>query len=161
VDAVRVDLEKIQSLENALLASKDATSLYWAGQVGIQRREVAAWLSHLDGKDEFAVSLLRSAADIEDLSEKSPMTPGPVVPAREMLADFLLEVKQPTAALAEFESSLKTAPNRLNGLYGAARAAEQAGQAVKAHDYYSKLVEVCQPGDAPESRLAQKYLAVE
>ena len=160
VEAVRVDLEKVQAMENALLASKDGTSLYWAGLVGIQRRQVAAWLSHLEGNDEQALSLLRSAADIEDLSEKSPMTPGPVVPAREMLADFLLELKQPAAALVEYETSLKSAPNRFNGLYGAARAAEQAGRAAKARDYYGKLVEMCsQPSRAPELRRAQEYLA--
>ncbi len=160
VEAARVDLEKVQAMEAALLGAKDAGSLYWAGQLGIQRRELTAWLAHLDGKDEQALALMRSAADIEDLSEKSPMTPGPIVPAREMLADFLLELKQPAAALAEYETSLKSAPNRFNGLYGAARAAEQTGQAAKARDYYGKLVEVCsRPSRAPELHEAREYLA--
>jgi len=160
LDAVRVDLDRIEAMKNALLAAKDATSQYWAGQVEVQRREVAAWLAHLEGKDGPALALMRSAADLEDTSEKSPMTPGPVVPARELLADFLLELKQPAAALAEYETSLKTAPNRLNGLYGAARAAEGSDQSAKARDYYAKVVEVCsQASDAPELRWARDYLA--
>ncbi len=160
VDAVRVDLDKIEAMKKTLLAAKDATSHYWAGQVEVQRREVAAWLAHLEGKDGPALDLMRSAAELEDLSEKSPMTPGPVVPARELLADFLLELNQPAAALTEYETSLKSAPNRFHALYGAARAAEQAGRAAKARGYYNKLVEVCgTPSDVPELRRARQYLA--
>jgi len=160
LDALRVDLNKLQSLENTLRASKDPATQYWAGQVEVQRREAAAWLAYLEGKNDSAVGLMRSAADLEDASEKSPMTPGPVVPARELLADFLLELKLPAAALVEYKASLATAPNRLNGLYGAARAAEQAGQAGSARQFYAQLLEVCAtPGDAPELRRAREFLA--
>ncbi|MBZ5648616.1 MAG: hypothetical protein LAN37_15505 [Acidobacteriia bacterium] len=160
LDAARFDVDKLQSLENTLLASKEAPSQYWAGQVEIQRREAAAWLLHLEGKDDQALPLMRSAAELEDTSDKDPMTPGPVVPARELLGDFLLELMQPAAALAEYETSLKTAPNRFNGLYGAARAAEQAGQVAKARDFYAKLLDVCgKANEGPELHRAREYLA--
>ena len=115
----------------------------WAAQVEIQRLAVAAWLAHAERNDREALSLMRSSADLEDSTDKHPVTPGAIVPARELLADLLIEVGQPADALREFEASLATVPNRFNGLYGAARAAELAGNDKKAKDYYERLVALC------------------
>jgi tetratricopeptide (TPR) repeat protein len=119
----------------------------WATQVEIQRRAAAAWLAKVEGKSEDALRLMRSAADLEDSTDKHPVTPGAVLPAREMLGDLLLELSQPAEALREYERSLADSPNRFNGLSGAARAAKLAGDRLKARRYYQKLVATCARGD--------------
>jgi len=102
---------------------------YWAGQVQIQRLEVLAWAAQAEGKSDDAVSMMRQAADTEDAVEKLPVTPGPIVPAREQLGDLLLELKQPQMALKEFEVSLQNAPGRRGATMGAARARQLADAA--------------------------------
>jgi tetratricopeptide (TPR) repeat protein len=86
---------------------------------------------------------MRSAADLEDSTDKHPVTPGSILPAREQLADLLAELGQPAAALSEYETSLRSAPARFNSFAGAARAAERAGQKEKAKTYRDKLVALC------------------
>ena len=83
---------------------------------------------------------MRAAADLDDATEKHPVTPGAILPAREQLGELLLELKQPSAALLAFETSLRSAPNRFNGIYGAARSARLAADPKKAKTYYEKLV---------------------
>jgi tetratricopeptide (TPR) repeat protein len=92
---------------------------------------------------------MRSAADLEDSTDKHPVTPGSVLPAREQLADLLLELGKPDQALAEYEASLRSAPARLNSYLGAARAAARAGQKDKAKTYGDRLVAVCN-GSVPD-----------
>ncbi|MBI4639069.1 MAG: hypothetical protein HY731_00135 [Candidatus Tectomicrobia bacterium] len=152
------DVEKLQSLHNALVEAKQS---YWADQVEVQRRAAAAWLARAEGKNEEALTLMRSAADLEDSTEKNPVTPGHIMPARELLGDLLLELGQPAQALNEFEASLRRDPNRFNGLYGAARAAEQAGNREKARMFYEKLVALCGKADSerPELLKAKAFLA--
>jgi hypothetical protein len=152
------EVEKLQSLRDMLAEAKQS---YWAEQVEIQRRAAAAWLAYAEGQNEQALVLMRSAADLEDATEKDPVTPGPILPARELLGDLLLELKQPTQALREFEASLGASPNRFNGLSGAARAAQQAGDAEKARSYYAKLVALSEHGDTARAELteAQTFLA--
>ena len=104
---------------------------YWAGQVDIQRLEVLAWAGQAEGKSEEALALLRQAADTEDGIEKLPVTPGPIVPAREQLGDLLLQLKQPQLALKEFEVSLQNAPGRRGATTGAARATQLAQVATR------------------------------
>ncbi len=133
----REELEVLKSVRDRLVESK---SQYWADQVEVLLQAAAAWTEYADGKHERAVMQMRTAADLEDSLEKHPVTPGPIVPAREMLADLLLEVGEPKEALVEFEKSLQTSPNRFNGLYGAARAAERAEDFKTARIYYEKLV---------------------
>jgi tetratricopeptide (TPR) repeat protein len=133
----RGELEVLKSVRDRLVEAKNK---YWADQVEVLLQAAAAWTEYADGKHERAVLHMRTAADLEDSLEKHPVTPGPIVPAREMLADLLLEVGEPEAALIEFEKSLKNAPNRFNGLYGAARAAERAENFEAARSYYEKLV---------------------
>jgi hypothetical protein len=156
--AARKDLEKLASIQNTLLEAKDS---YWADQVEIQRRVAAAWLVPAEGKNGEALKLMRSAADLEDSTEKHPVTPGSIIPARELLGDMLIELNQPEQALREFETSLRDSPNRFNGLYGAARAAELSGDLKKARTYYEKLVALCEHADGirPELRKAKAFLA--
>lgn len=161
VAAAQQEVASLESLKAKLEASPDAGAKYWAGQVEVQRRAAAAWVAHARGQDEEALQLMRSSVEMEEATEKSPVTPGPVLPARELLADLLLETKQPALALAEYETSLKSAPNRFHAIYGAAQAAEAANRPEVAKRYYQKVVEVCsQCGpDNPGLRRAQQFLA--
>ena len=162
VAAAQQDLAQIQLMKNNLDASPDPTAKYWAGQVEVQRRAAAAWLAHAQGQNDEALRLMRSAVEMEDATEKSPVTPGPVLPARELLADLLMETKQPALALTEFQTSLKSSPNRFHAIYGAAQAAESANQAELAKGYYTKVVEICSQcrPDDPSLRRAQHFLAM-
>ena len=156
--AAREAVDKLAAIQKGLAESKSA---YWASQVEIQRLASAGWLAHSEKRDEEAVALLRSAADLEDSTEKHPVTPGSVIPAREMLADLLLELNRPADSLKEYEASLKVAPGRFNGVFGAARAAEKAGDRDKARALYAQLVELGKAADPPraELRVAQTFLA--
>ncbi|HEX9127145.1 MAG TPA: hypothetical protein VF948_12135 [Methylomirabilota bacterium] len=155
--AARRDLDRLQVLRDALVAAKNG---YWAEQVDIQHRVVAAWIARVEGKKDDALALLCSAADREDASEKHPVTPGPLVPARELLGEMLLESNQPAQALKEFEASMRVEPNRFRGLFGAARAAELAGDRTKARAYYSQLATLGEKADSerPEIRQAKAFL---
>jgi tetratricopeptide (TPR) repeat protein len=158
VAVAREAVDKLGAIQTSLAESKSG---YWASQVEIQRQAAAGWLARAEKKDDEALALLRSAADLEDSTEKHPVTPGSVVPAREMLADLLLEQGRPADALKEFEASLKVAPGRFNGVFGAARAAEKAGQRDKARALYAQLVELGKAADPARAELkaAQAFLA--
>jgi tetratricopeptide (TPR) repeat protein len=108
----------------------------------------SAWIAQAKGGKEMALKLMRAAADLEDSSEKHPAMENRLYPMRELLGDLLLEHQQPGLALAEYESSLISAPNRLRGLYGAAKAAKAANQSEKATTYYRKLAEMTKDSDA-------------
>ncbi|HLC42807.1 MAG TPA: hypothetical protein VJO34_14440, partial [Methylomirabilota bacterium] len=158
VAAAKGDLAKLQSFREALASAKQG---YWAEQVEIQSQVVSAWIARAEGRNDEALRLLRGASDLEDATEKSPVTPGPILPARELLGELLLELGEPKQALAAFEHSMKAEPNRLKGTYGAARAAELSGDRVKAKAYYATLVEIAKNADTerPELREAKAYLA--
>ena len=119
-----------------------AGEIYWAVLVDSQRKTVAAWKAHSKGKKDQAMKMMREAADIEDSVDKHPVTPGAVLPARELLGDMLLQMDKHGEALKAYEASLLISPNRLNSLYGAGQAAEHAGDIDKARFYYSKLVQL-------------------
>ena len=106
-----------------------------------RRQEVEGWVAFSKGNNKKAVKLMRAAADNQDKEDSGDFT----VPAREMLADLLMELHQPEQALSEYESVLKMSPNRFNDLYGAAASAQMAGDSSKAENYYSKLRENCPP----------------
>lgn len=154
----REAVEKLAAIQKGLAEGKSA---YWAGQVEVQRLAAAGWLARAERKDDEAVALLRSAADLEDSTEKHPVTPGSVLPAREMLADLLLELNRPGDSLKEYEASLKVAPGRFNGVFGAARAAEMAGDRAKARALYAQLLELGKAADPPRAELktARTFLA--
>ena len=158
IAAAEKDAEELARLHKAL---QDAKNNYWATEVEIQRLAVAGWIAFAQGKTDDAQKLMRAAADLEDKNEKHIVTPGRIVPARELLGDMLLELKQPAQALKEFEASQVREPNRFRGHYGAARAAEAAGDRRKAADYYAKLMELAKKGDTqrPEVVRARAYVA--
>ena len=142
-------------------ALQDARNNYWATEVEIQRLAVAGWIALAQDKKDDALKFMRAAADLEDKNEKHIVTPGRIVPARELLGEMLLELKQPAQALQEFEASQVREPNRFRGYYGAARAAEAAGDRRKAADYYAKLMDLAKKGDSsrPELARARAYVA--
>ena len=121
----RTEIDKLGQIEQQLRSSNNN---YWATQTAILKREVMAWSAQADGKPDNAVALMREAADEEDAIEKLPVTPGPIVPAREQLGDLLLEQDQPGLALKEFQAALVNAPGRRGALQGAKRAAERTRQ---------------------------------
>jgi tetratricopeptide (TPR) repeat protein len=145
------DAQELARLRDALKAAK---SDYWAGEVEVSRLGVAAWTALAQGKRDEALTLMRSAADTEDKSEKHIVTPGRIVPARELLGEMLLELKRPADALKEFEASQIREPERFRGYYGAAQAAAQSGDKTKAKRYFAKLVEMAGQG-TPRPELAQ------
>ncbi len=155
--AADVDIQKITQLRDTLKAAKND---YWANEVEVNRLNASAWTALARGKNDEAVALMRSAADLEDGSDKNIVTPGRIVPARELLGEMLLALNRPAEALAAFEASHQREPDRFRGLYGAGQAAARAGDAVKAKRYYTRLVEVAGAGDArPELTDARAYLA--
>jgi tetratricopeptide (TPR) repeat protein len=150
--AARQALARLQALHGTLVAAKNT---YWAEQAEIQGLGVAGWLARAEGRNDEALRLLRQAADREDGTEKHPVTPGAIQPAREMLGELLLDLGQPAAALAEFEASQKIDPNRFHGVAGAARAAEQAGDRAKAKRYYEHLIDMTKTADSPRPEIAR------
>ncbi|HSS71051.1 MAG TPA: hypothetical protein VLQ46_10420 [Casimicrobiaceae bacterium] len=157
--AARKDAEKLESFHNALLAAKNN---YWATEVEVQQLAVAGWIALGEGKSEDALKFMRAAADLEDRNEKHIVTPGRIVPARELLGEMLLELKQPQAALKEFEASQQREPNRFRNYLGSARAAEMAGDRAKAAAYYQKLLALAKDADTarPELVIAKKFAAL-
>lgn len=152
VNAARKEIEQLESLKNTLTTTKQK---YWADQVEIQRRAATAWVAQAEGKKDEAVKSMRSAADLEDASEKHVAMENRLWPMRELLGEMLLELNRPAEALKQFEASLKTAPNRFRGYYGVAKAAERSGQKGQARTYYAKLVELCRPADSERPELAE------
>jgi len=154
--AAKADLEQIAQRRDALRAAKND---YWATEVEVMRLASAAWVSFADNRADEALGLAREAADLEDRNEKHPVTPGRILPARELLGDMLMELKRPAEALKEYEQSQKREPDRFRGLYGAALAAEMAGDARTARRYYARLVQVAGKGEPrAELKLARTYL---
>jgi hypothetical protein len=152
------EIAQLQSLKQVLLQAKDD---YWAEQTDIQIAAVSAWVAYAQGKKKEAVKLMRSAADREDGSKKHVAMENRLWPMREILGDLLLTVHETAQALEEYETSLQTARNRFRGFYGAAKAAEQAGNKAKAKGYYEKLVALCShtTGERRELAEAKTYLA--
>src|SRR5206468_6846421 len=107
----------------------------------VSRLGAAAWTAWAQGHHDEALTLMRSAADLEDKSEKHIVTPGRLLPARELLGDMLLAARRPADALKEFEASQQRDPDRFRGLYGAAQAAAQAGDRAAAKRYYTRLIQ--------------------
>ncbi len=157
VEAARQDLERLPLLSEAMLAIKQD---YWAGQAEIQSKEVEAWIALAEGNNEEALALMHEAVTLEEATEKNAVTPGPLVPAHELLGEMLLELNQPEEALAEFEASRIVEPNRFRGLYGAAHAAELAGDLEKANTFYAELIALAETSDSerPELAAAKEFL---
>ncbi|MET0649983.1 MAG: hypothetical protein ABW208_25520 [Pyrinomonadaceae bacterium] len=157
--AARQEVEKLTAIRQALGEVRGGYD--WAKQAEIGLQVASAWLAHAEGQREESLRLMRAAADLDDATEKHPVTPGAILPAREQLGELLLELKEPAAAQSEFEASLRNTPNRFNGLYGAARAAALAGNRKGAEGFYKQLVALCRHADAgrPELAEAKEFLA--
>jgi tetratricopeptide (TPR) repeat protein len=147
----RAEVEKLTTLENALRKVQEGYD--WSTQVEVQRLAASAWVGHAEGDQQAALRLIRAAADLEDRTEKHAVTPGPVLPARELLGELLMELDRPALALPEFEKVLQTSPNRFNAIYGAGRAAELCRNRNKAGEYYSKLVMLSDHADSQRLEL--------
>ena len=153
----RSGLAALAPLADTLKAKNDA---YWSNIVAIQRMAAEGWTLHAEGKTAEGVALLRKAADEEDKTEKSPVTPGPIAPARELLAELLLQAGQAKPALVEFDKAMTREPGRFRSLAGAMRAAQAAGDAAKAKKYAGDLLTLTKgatPG-RPEIAEAQKLM---
>jgi hypothetical protein len=148
-DAAKAEVEQLAALREKEVQAKDE---YWTTQVEIQRRGASAWLAWALGQKADALKMMADAATLEDTTEKSAVTPGPLAPAHELLGDMLLEEKQPAPALKEYEASLTKEPNRFRSVYGAGRAAELAGDTQKARTYYQQLVKICERGERQSRR---------
>ena len=151
--SARREVDALSKIKQALTEVKGDYD--WAKQVDIERQVASAWLAYAEGKHDESLTLLRAAADLDDATDKHPVTPGALLPAREQLADLLLELKQPAAALKEYEVSFLSTPNRFNGVYGAARAATLAGNQKSARMYYTKLLSLSRDSDTPRPEIAE------
>ena len=148
----RQEIERLHALHKVLTERKLA---YWAEQTEIQSKVASAWALLAEGKKEEALAAMRAAADHEDQTEKHAVTPGPVMPARELLGDMLLELGRPAEALPQYEASIAKEPNRFRGLYGAGLAAERAGDRARARVYFEKLAAICAESDGTRPELVQ------
>jgi len=156
--SARQSIERLRQLRDTLAQAKLD---YWAEQVEIERTAAAAWVAYAEGKNAEALTLMRSAADREDGSEKHIAMENRLWPMRELLGELLLGMNEPAQALKEFELSLQAAQNRYRGIYGAAKAAERSGDRQTARAFYEKLVALCSHADTerPELVEAKTYLA--
>ena len=149
------DIARLREIHDREIELKDA---YWAEQVDIQRRVAEAWVAYASGQKDDGIRLLAGAADAEDLTDKSAVTPGPLAPARELYGFMLLEAGRAKDALEAFEAVAKKEPNRFLALYGAGKAAEASKQPAKAKSYYKQIVTICADAapDRPELVYARK-----
>jgi tetratricopeptide (TPR) repeat protein len=147
--------EAVRQFDAMVEVTKRGPKAFFAEYMQTKHDEAAAWLAFTENKNDEAQKLLRALAEKQDVEGKGEVE----LPAREMLADVLLEMGRPEDALQEYEKSLKTDPNRFNGLAGAARAAELAHQPEKARTYYAQLLKNCegQQSDRPELAQAQSF----
>ncbi len=158
INAARRDLQRLQALKDAMSAAKIG---YWAGQADFQIKTVSAWIAFAENHHEEALQSMRAAAEAEEASDKHPVTPGNIVPSRELLAEMLMLSGQPAQALSEYERSLKRDANRYRSVSGAARAAEASGDSSAARGYYEKLQSLTANHDTerPELARAREFLA--
>jgi hypothetical protein len=156
-DQAMADIEGLKAAVEAL----KGTDVYWMEQVDIQRQTAEAWVAFAEGDREGALAAIRSAAEREGKTEKHAITPGPLAPAREQLAEMLLEMNRPGDALQEFAAVQRTEPNRFRAIYGAARSAELAGDGDRAEEYYNALLQLAAHADTerPEIKTAQAFIA--
>ena len=152
-DLARAETEagNLATLHKAL---EDAKNRYWATEVEVQRLAIAGWIAHRKGNAEEGAKLMRAAADLEDRNEKHIVTPGRMVPARELLGDMLLEQNQAAAALKEYEMSRAREPNRFRNYYGSMIAARAMGDDAKAREFAGRLVNLTEKGDGARPEIA-------
>ena len=167
--AVGVGAARSRDIDGAAEAEKNLARLrdiaqpksaYWSNQIEVQRREVAAWIAQASGEFDEALAGMRSATELEESMDKDAVTPGAVVPARELLAQLLQIQGRPQDSFVEYETVLKTAPNRFNVLWGAASTADAAGNTAVASKYFRKLAEIGVGAERPELEIARKKAGI-
>jgi tetratricopeptide (TPR) repeat protein len=153
----KADLGALETLRDSLKAINDS---YWATIVDAQRLAAAAWVARADGRNDEAVRLARQGAELEETVEKHPVTPGPLLPARELEGDLLMELGRPADALRSYEATLLREPRRARALFGAAQAAEKSGNRPAAERRYRELLDLMAAADAsrPEPKAARAFL---
>lgn len=152
VAAARRDQQRLEDLKAAMIATKMA---YWPSQADFQIKTIAAWTAFADKHPDEALKLMREAADMEEASDKHPVTPGNVVTSRQLLAEMLMEAGKPADALAEFRRSLARDPNRYHAIAGAAHAASAIGDKALAQHYFEQLLSVAANADTRRAELAE------
>ena len=157
LDSAIAELKNLNTIYDTLTEQKD---LYKANQVQIQIKTSEAWILFKEGKTSEALKLMNLAADMEDKTEKSPVTPGEVIPARELLGDMLLQMNKAEKALEAYEADLKKHPNRFNGLYCAGLAAQRSNNFEEANIYYQQLTSIANSTNSnrPELETARLFL---
>ena len=155
----RQELALLRAVEQSLTIPPGTYD--WRKPVAVERQIAEAWIARGEGRSEDAVRIMRAVADLDDATEKHPVTPGSVLPAREQLGELLLKLGRPGEAFVEYELSLKRAPRRLAGLYGAARSAELSGKKSVAAHYFAELAQVTSASDGalPEVKQARSFAA--
>lgn len=153
----RAELKNLNTIHDTLMNQKD---LYKATQVQIQIKTSEAWILFKEGKATAALEHMNVAVDLEDKTEKHPVTPGEVIPAKELLGDMLLEMNKADKALEAYEGSLKTHPNRFNALYGAGLACQRTNNVERAKYYYQQLTGIVNStgSNRPELEVAKLFL---
>ncbi|HEY5754245.1 MAG TPA: hypothetical protein VIU34_00400 [Steroidobacter sp.] len=154
-DEVQIALTRLDELEG--VARKAGEDLF-ARTIRLLNLELSAWSAHAQGKEAKSVEIMREAAELEVATPKHPVTPGPLLPAYELLGDLYTEQKKPAEALAAYQKSMQLYPRRFNSLLGAATAARDVGDEAKARAYYTQLLELAAP-DSPRTADARRYLA--
>jgi len=154
LDEARAAVAKLSEIHAGLVKSPVPGPYDWTTHVESLRLAAESWVAFGEGRKSEALAMARSAAELQEKAGKNPVTPGAILPARELLGDMLLEMGRPLDALAEYEASLKEAPKRFNSLYGAARAAASAGRADRARAFYGELLAQSVAG-SPRPELAQ------
>jgi tetratricopeptide (TPR) repeat protein len=152
LDAARTEVAKVAELRDKL---REAKIGYWAQQVDIQWQVASAWLLYAEGKQDDALKAMAAAADAEDKTEKAPVTPGPIMPARELYGEMLLDRGMAKEALAAFEATLKKEPNRLGATLGAGAAAEKLGDSAEARQHYAAAIALTENADPVRPQIAQ------
>ncbi len=150
--------QKLGELQNTFKDTE--ANKYWINQIEIQKKVVYAWQLFVQNEKEKSLQTMVGAAELEDASEKNPVTPGPLLPAREILGDLLLELNKPKEALEQYELSLVNSPNRFNSLYGAGKSAELLGNSEKARIYFRALLNIKKNSNASREQLIHAHNVV-
>jgi tetratricopeptide (TPR) repeat protein len=152
------ELETLKTLYQDLLDSDDA---YKSGQVMVQIQAAEGWIQLAKGNKDMALSFMKKAAELEGNTTKHPVTPGEVLPADELLGDMLLALNNPVEALQAYETDLEGHPNRFNGVYGAAIAAEQSGNKEKAMAYFKALLTLSENSNSDRLEIVEAKMFIE
>lgn len=158
VTEARAAVQRLEELEGA---TRKAGEDLFARNIQVLRLELSAWLAHVERQGAASLALMREAAELETSTPKHAVTPGPTLPAHELLGDLLLEQKQPAEALVAYKRSMELYPGRFNGFLGAARAASALGDAPLARSYYQELLRLAADGGTRQPALeeARDYVA--